>query len=74
MSEIGNDLIEAMSEAVAYMGGNPSNTVAHEVRVLDAVDVAEITNVDSPEGRRFDALIDAVVEYEKRRWVIDPDG
>lgn len=38
MSTLGDDLIEAMSEAVAYMSGSPGNTVTHEVRVPDAVE------------------------------------
>ena len=44
MSEIGDDLVEAMSEAVAYMSGNPGGTVTHEVRVPCAVDAKEISS------------------------------
>lgn len=44
VNTLGNDLIEAMSEAVAYMSGNPGNTVTHEVRVPEDADAAEQRN------------------------------
>ena len=41
MSNLGDDLIEAMREAAAYMQGDPGKTVTSTVNVPD-VDVAAI--------------------------------
>jgi hypothetical protein len=51
MSTLGDDLIEAMSETVAYMVGNHSNTVTHEVRVPKAVGEQENEDSCSNNGR-----------------------
>jgi len=41
MSNLGDDLIEAMQEAAAYMQGEPGKTVTHTIDVPD-VDVGAI--------------------------------
>jgi putative transcriptional regulator len=71
MSTLGDDLIEAMSEAVAYMGGNPGNTVTHEVRVPDAVDVAAIRKRTGLSRKkfadRFGLDVRAIQDWEQGR-------
>ncbi|ABC23738.1 putative DNA-binding protein [Rhodospirillum rubrum ATCC 11170] len=68
---MGDDLIEAMAEAVAYMDGKTKGLVTHEVLVPDDVDVAAIRKglglTRSAFCRRFGLDIRAVQEWEQKR-------
>jgi putative transcriptional regulator len=53
MTTLGDELIEAMSEAVAYMGGSTGKTVTHQVHVPEAVDVAAIRKRTGLSRKKF---------------------
>lgn len=64
MSKLGDELVEAMREAAAYMEGTPGETVTHQVTVPDEVDVLAIRKGFA---RRFGLDPRAVQDWEQGR-------
>jgi putative transcriptional regulator len=71
MSKLGDELIEAMSEAVAYMNGDPGKTITHEVRVPETVNVAAIRKRTGLSRQKFAARfgldVRAIQDWEQGR-------